>query len=903
MVDAGRRHGGRRDSRSERESARSPGRRSTRRVALLTATWLMLALAPAPLTGVARAGANAAGANAAWAPTATAAATCDGQPAPWMDRQLSPDQRASLLVSQMTVAQEALQTASVSTSTQSREVPAIPSLCIPALLLTNGSAGISTGGPVQDPATALPAPISLAATWDPAAAARYGTVQGREALDQGRNDVEGPDINIARVPTNGRTFEAYGEDPYLAGQIAAGDITGIQSQGVIATPKHFAANNQETDRTTINELISQRTLEEIYYPAFEAAVRAGAGSVMCAKNLVNGVHACDSAALLGELENGWGFPGFVVSDFSSIHSTVDAANAGADLELPSAAYFGQALQSAVEAGQVSKATLDGMVHRILRSMFALGLFDRPAPAQTAIPAAKDGATSRQLAEAGTVLLKNDVGVLPLGPGGSGGSGGTRASSIAVIGPEAGTASAGGDGSAKVAPLYTVSPLQAITSEAKARHVSVSYAGAPPVNMGPDAIPGYALTPPGASANQHGLLAQYFSNSSWQGAPVVSRVEPYVDQNALPPAGVDSSQTYTVRWTGTLTPNTTGSYSLDLTTYHKGTLYLNGTEVLSNSGSFPASTTSTTVNLTAGTPYTIRVDYSATGMGLAELGWQPPAGADNPLIDNAVRKAKNADVAVVFAGDETAEGVDRRNMELPGFQDQLIEAVAQANPRTVVVLNTGDPVLMPWLSRVAAVVEAWYPGEEDGNAIAAVLFGDVNPSGKLPITFPASETAVPANTPQQYPGTGGTAVYSEGLDVGYRYDDAAGITPLFPFGFGLGYTNFAFSDLNVAGPRNGNDPAVRVTAQVTNTGSRAGTEVVQLYVGDPTATGEPPRQLRAFQRVYLRPGQHASVHFTLPSSAVAYWDGHWVVAPGTYQVYVGDSSALAGLPLRGSFEER
>ncbi|HEY7265132.1 MAG TPA: glycoside hydrolase family 3 C-terminal domain-containing protein [Trebonia sp.] len=825
-------------------------------------------------------------------------ATCAGQPAPWMNRQLSPDQRASLLVTQMTPAQEAQETASVSTATESREVPAIPSLCIPALLLTNGSAGISTGSPVQEPATALPAPISLAATWDPAAAASYGAVEGTEALDQGRNDVEGPDINIARVPTNGRTFEAYGEDPYLVGQIAAADISGIQSRGVIATAKHFAANNQETDRTTINELISQRTLEEIYYPAFEAAVRAGTGSIMCAKNLVNGVHACDSSALLGELENDWHYPGFVVSDFSSIYSTTDAANAGASLELPSASYFGPALQAAVENGQVSKSTLDEMVHRILRTMFALGLFDRPAPAQQPIPAQADGATARQLAEDGTVLLKNQGSVLPLGNG---------TGSVAVIGPEAGTASAGGDGSAKVAPLYTVSPLQAITQLAAGQNVAISYAGAPPVNMGPDAIPSYALTPPAgtAAAGQHGLLAQYFNNSSWQGTPVVSRVEPYIDQNAMPPAGVNSAQTYSVRWTGTFTPQTSGSYSLDLTTYHKGTLYLNGTQLLSSSGSFPASTTSKTVALTAGTPYTIRVDYSASGMGLAELGWQPPPGADNPLIDNAVAKAKNADVAVVFAGDETAEGVDRPDMELPGFQDQLIEAVAAANPRTVVVLNTGDPVLMPWLSQVAGVVEAWYPGEEDGNAIAPVLFGQVNPSGKLPVTFPASGTAVPASTPQQYPGVNGTADYSEGLDVGYRYDDAAGITPLYPFGFGLSYTNFAFSHLTVSGPGNGNNGSVRIKAEVTNTGSRAGTEVAQLYIGDPASAGEPPRQLKAFQRVSLQPGQQAEVHFTLPASAVAYWDtttAGWAVAPGTYQVYVGGSSALSGLPLRGSFSE-
>jgi beta-glucosidase len=690
-------------------------------------------------------------------------------------------------------------------------------------------------------------------------------------------------------------FEAFGEDPYLAGNIAAADITGIQSRGVIATVKHFAANNQETNRTTINELISQRTLEEIYFPAFEAAVRAGAGSVMCAKNLVNGVHACDSAALLGELENDWGFKGFVVSDFSSIHSTTDAANAGADLELPSADYFGAALQAAVEGGQVSKATMDGMVERIMASMFALGLFDRPAPAQRAINATADGATARQLAQDGTVLLKDDGHILPLGGAGAGGRsgagparGGVR--SIAVIGPEADTASAGGDGSPKVAPLYTVSPLRAITAQARARRITVNNAAAPPVNLGPDdAVPSYALTPP--SGTGHGLEVQYFDNADWSGTPVVTTTSPYIDQNALPPAGVDSASSYSVRWTGTLTARTSGSYTLSLTAHDKGTLYLNGSKLITDGGSFPATTVSATVQLTAGTSYQVQVDYVTSGMGLAQLSWRLPAGADNPLIDQAVAAARKSDVAVVFAGDEESEGVDRPSLELPGFQDQLIAAVAQANPRTIVVLDTGGPVLMPWLSQVKGVIEAWYPGEEDGNAIAPVLFGAVSPAGKLPITFPASDAGVPASTPQQYPGVNGVADYSEGLDVGYRWDDATGTTPLFPFGYGLSYTRFSFSHLTVHGGQ--------VTAEVTNAGDSAGTDVVQLYVGDPASAGEPPRQLKGFQRVSLTPGEHATVHFSLTSGDLAHWDNGWTVAPGTYQLYVGDSSALAGLPLRGS----
>ena len=873
-----------------------PGWRRARKTWMAGAAGVVLSVMALPASPSAAAHAASSAPARAIVGTAQNAATCNGQAAPWMDTHRSPDQRAKLLVATMTLAQEVQETATISTATQSREVRGIPSLCIPALLLTNGPAGVSTNAPVQLPATALPAPISLAATWDPAAAQQYGVVEGNETLDQGRDNLEGPDIDIARVPENGRTFEAYGEDPYLTGQIVAGNVEGIQSRGVIATPKHFTANNQETNRETINEIISERTLQEIYMLPYKAAVDAGAGAVMCSYPAINGVFSCDNSSILGTLDNQLGFKGYVMSDFSAIHNTVDAANAGTDLELPSPAYFGTTLATAVTNGQVSKATLDGMVERILRTMFAFGLFDKPAPQVQPIPAAKDGAAARHLAEAGTVLLKNDGSVLPLDA--------SSLKSVALIGPEADVASAGGGGSAKVAPLYTVSPLQAVGQVADSHHISVVNAGEPPVSLGGDpAIPTDALSAP---SGQPGLLAQYFNNSTWSGPPAVSRVEPYVDQYALPPAGIStaaadgSAHGYSVRYTGTLTPQTTGSYTLSLTSNNHETVYINGSQVLSDGGGFPSATKSTTVDLTAGTAYSVEVDYTATNVALDELGWELPAGADNPLIDSAVAAAQKAQVAVVFVGDELSEGVDRPNLELPGFQDQLISAVAAANPNTVVVLNTGDPVLMPWLSQVKGVVEAWYPGEEDGNAISAVLFGRVNPSGKLPITFPSSETDVPANTPQQWPGVNGVATYSEGLNVGYRYDDATGQTPLFPFGFGLSYTTFAFGNLRVLG---GHDGQVEITAQVTNTGSRAGTEVAQLYVGDPASIGEPPRQLRGFQQVTLRPRQSETVRFTLTGPSVAYWDAAtsaWTVAPGTYQVYIGDSSSLANLPLQGRF---
>src|SRR2546430_2135281 len=375
--------------------------------------------------------------------------------APWMDRSRTADERAGLVLAQLTLDEKVQETASMLDATHSRETPPIPRLCLPGLRLNNGSAGVSTGGPVQFPATALPAPIGLAATFDPALARRYGVVEGQETLNQGRNLLEGPDINIARVPVNGRTFEAYGEDPFLAGQISAADIRGIQSQGVIANVKHFAANNQETNRTTINELIDERTLHEIYLPAFEASVEQGhSGSVMCAKNQVNNEFSCQNRELLTDILRGsWGFPGFVVSDFNSCHDTVKCANNGMEFELPAANFFSNAaLKAALAAGTVTQATIDVHVGRILATMIRFGIFDRP---QTTSPidASAGGAVSRDIAERGAVLLKNDAGTLPLNAG--------ALHSIAVIGPFAGAAMTGGGGSSHVLPLYTVSPVDGI----------------------------------------------------------------------------------------------------------------------------------------------------------------------------------------------------------------------------------------------------------------------------------------------------------------------------------------------------------------------------------------------------------------------------------------------------------
>jgi beta-glucosidase len=658
--------------------------------------------------------------------------------APWLDPSKTPDERASLVLAQMTLDEKIQELGSLRDATHSRETPPIPRLCIPALRLNNGSAGVSTGGPVQFPATALPAPIGLAATWDPGQALRYGEVEGRETVNQGRNLLEGPDINIARVPVNGRTFEAYGEDPFLAAQITVGDIRGIQSQGVIANAKHYAANNQETNRSTINELIDERTLREIYLPAFEAAVKdAQTGSVMCAKNQVDNEFSCQNRHLLLDILKGsWGFPGFVVSDFNSCHDTVKCANNGMEFELPVASFFSNAaLKAALAAGTVTVATIDEHVHRILATMIRFGIFDRPQTTSD-IDFAAGAAVSRDIAEQAAVLLKNDPGTLPLNPG--------TLHSIAVVGPFAGAAMTGGGGSSHVLPnpSVVVAPVDGIRS----------------------------------------------------------RVGP-------------------------------------------------GVTVTYDDGSDPT---------------------RAAGVAAA------------------------ADLAVVMVGDNEAEGRDRPNLSLSGNQDQLVAAIAAANRRTVVVLKSGAPVLMPWIGGVAAVLEAWYPGEQDGTVVAALLFGDVNPSGRLPITFPKREADVPANTPAQYPGVNGVATYSEGVFVGYRHYDAHGIEPLFPFGFGLSYTSFRLDHLKLSPATGVSHGQVTVHVDVTNTGSRAGSQVVQIYVGHPadSAVPEPPHQLVAFTKVALAPGQTRHVVLHLDPRAFAFWDtvsGGWVVQDGGYRIFAGSSS--------------
>ena len=622
-------------------------------------------------------------------------------------------------------------------------VPAIPELGVPALALQDAQAGVADGvGQV----TAFPAPISLAAAWDADLAQKYGSAVAVEHAGKGVNVVLGPMMNIDRVPQAGRNFEGLGEDPFLAGQLAAALTRGIQSQGLIATAKHFIDNDQETDRGTINVIVDDRTQHEIYLPAFEACVAAGVGAVMCSYNLVNGVYACEN----DQTQNGWlkgelGFQGFIMSDWGGTHSSAAAALGGLDLEMPDyAKWFGKSLASDISSGAVPQSRLDDMVTRTLTSMFQAGLFDRAPSGSLGANVATDASAqvSRTVGTQSLVLLKNADKLLPFDS--------TKLHSIAVIG-NAGDDNpvAQGGGSSHVHASFVISPFQGIKARAGAG-VTVSYA--------------------------------------------------------------------------------------------------------------------------------------------------------NSTIDSAVSLAKKSDVAVVVVGVTSGEGDDRKSLSLPDGSDALVSAVLAANPRTVVVVYSPAQVLLPWAGDTPAILEGFLPGQEQGEALAAVLFGDVNPSGKLPLTIANQAADYPANTPEQFPGVNGAVTYSEGFLVGYRHFDHDRITPLFPFGHGLSYTTFAYEKLALSSATVTTSSSVSVSLDVSNSGAVAGAEVVQLYLGLPAETSEPKAQLVGFQKVQLAPGASQHLTFKLDPASYSFWSaglGKWVAYPGEHVLSVGSSSR--DLRLTGKFE--
>ncbi len=703
---------------------------------------------------------------------------------PWMDSTLSPDKRADLVIAAMTLDEKisllhgggwgmifADPNAPPSKSLGNAGfIPGIPRLGIPDLQIADAAVGVTHSAAFGRYSTALPSGIAEASSWDLNLARDYGALIGRELRNQGYNMSLGGGLDITREARNGRNFEYRGEDPILAGKLVGAEMKALQSEGILGDIKHYAMNDQENGRSYVNVHIGKRAMRESDLLAFEIAVKeSGAAAVMCSYNLLNGDYACENSYLLTDvLKKDFGFQGFVISDWGATHSTAKAANAGLDMEMPTSKYFGDALKQAVEKGDVPMSRLDDMLHRILRSEFAVGLIDNHPERQ--VPDVFAGLeVAQRVAEQSMVLLKNSDGQLPLSA--------TPVKSIAVIGSHADVGVPSGGGSAKVDP------------------------------MGGNAVP----SPPGTP---------WFEESVWHRSSPLKAIQ----------AKAPSS----------------------------------------------------------------RVEFDS--------------GSD---VATAAKLAKSSDIAIVFVNQPASEGKDLPSLSLPDNQDALVNAIAAANPHTIVVLETGGPVTMPWIDKVSGVVEAWYPGMRGGEAIANILFGDVNPSAKLPVTFAKSEADLPhpklAMQPPPREGEEGEMfpgvpikenhhrfdlTFDEGLKVGYKWFDAEDKQPLFPFGYGLSYTSYSYSGLK--------ENTSSITFAVKNTGPRAGAEIAQAYVTLPRSAGEPFKRLVAWEKIPLAPGESKVVTLPLDKHYLSIFDegkNGWELVPGDYTVQVGGSSR--DLPLRAS----
>jgi beta-glucosidase len=698
---------------------------------------------------------------------------------PWMNPSLSPDERADMVLKEMTLDEKIDLLHGMGMPGWPREVQnpepelgnggagfvlGVPRLGIPFIQISDAAYGVRSSAENGRYSTAMPSNLGAAASWDPEAACAFGTVIGKDLRAQGYNMTLGGGVNVTREPRNGRTFEYLGEDPILAGTLVGNLMKCEQAQNVIGDIKHYAVNDQESGRNEVDSIIGKRAMRESDLLAFEIGVGiANPGAVMCSYNAVNGVFACENKYLLTDvLKKEWGFKGFVVSDWGGTHSTVKASAAGLDNEEPLDEFFGAKLKAAVEAGKVSTAELDDHVRRVLRTEFACGIVDHPM--QKGVPDVESNlAIAQRVEEQSAVLLKNVGGLLPLKS--------AAVKSIAVIGPHASEGMMSGGGSAQV-----------------------------------DA--------PGRPSA--GWMAQVW----------------------FPPS-----------------------------------------PALTLQAKFPGA----------------KVEFDS--------------GAN---LESAAALAKNSDIAIVFAYQWESEGMDLANLSLPVKQDDIIEAVAAANPKTIVVLETGTAVTMPWLNKVGAVLEVWYAGSKGADAVMRILNGDVNPSGKLPMTFPKSEADLPhPNLTQPGPGqTGEAAVmktgepkptfsvhYEEGLKVGYKWYDAEKKAVLFPFGYGLSYTTFAYSGLKVTP---GKETTVSFT--VKNTGGRAGAEIAEVYAALPASAGEPPKRLVGWNKVWLKAGESKEVSVSVDAKYLSIYDeanDGWKLVPGTYTFMVGGSSQ--DLPLTQGVE--
>ncbi|MGA8186156.1 MAG: glycoside hydrolase family 3 C-terminal domain-containing protein, partial [Terriglobia bacterium] len=805
------------------------------------------------------------------------------------------DSRADALLAKLTLQQKIKLIGGV----DSMFTYAMPEIGLPRLKMSDGPVGVRVWGP----SIAYAGGIGLAASWDPALARKVGVALGRDARARGVHFLLGPGVNIYRAPMNGRNFEYFGEDPYLGAQIVVGYIEGVQSERVVATVKHYDANNSEYDRHGINSIIDPRTLREIYLPIFEAAARqAHVGAFMDSYNLINGEHATQNAFLNTEvLRKDWGYRGIMMSDWGATYDAVAAANGGLDLEMPSGKFMNaKNLLPAIKAGKVSEATINEKVRRILRVAIRFGWLDHD---QTDLGISKYSreslATALQSAKESMVLLKNEGHLLPLDL--------NQVHTIALIGPDAFPTPNSAGGSGHVTAIAPVSFLEGLTNGLP--HTKILW------NSGVKDLSGL-LSSRRAGNNfstddqgaHPGLTQEEFDSGTISGKPDRTHVVPGVQfwggiQYAPP-----TSKKLAVRWTGYYTPKTSGPQEFIVASVARDTyqLYVNGKKVLEG---LPGrgEPQSAEINLSEGKAVPVRLDYQPE-RSVIRIGFNALPAADM-LDPDATKLAAKADVVVLAVGfDSETEGEGHdRTYALPPGQEALIKAVTAANPHTVVVLTSGGSVATAgWLSRVPAFLESWYGGSEAGKALADVLSGRTNPSGKLPITWWKRIEDNPTWNNYYEPAGSRDVHYREGVFLGYRaYGHNGQPAPLFPFGFGLSYTTFAFSNLSVSPGAASPSGPITVSFDVKNTGSRAGTEVGEVYVSDPSATVPRPEiELKGFERVTLNPGESRHVSVKLDKRSLAYWNvksNGWKVDPGTFVVSVGDSSE--NLPLKEKFTVR
>lgn len=787
-------------------------------------------------------------------------------------------------------------------------IRAVPSVGVRALQMSDGPIGVRLDSGF--PSTTYAGGIALAASWDRELARRVGAGIGRDARARGINFMLGPAVNIYRSPRNGRNFEYFGEDPFLTSNIAVGYINGMQEQGVSSTIKHYMGNNSEFLRHDSDSIINARAVREIYLPAFEAAVkRAHVGAVMDSYNLINGAHATQSVPLnIDIMRKEFGFEGTIMSDWDSAYDAVAAANGGLDLEMPHGTYMNRKnLEPAIKSGKVSEATIDEKVRHILSTAMMFGWLDRDqTDASISYVDRSNRQTALDSARESAVLLKNEGDLLPLNK--------ALIKSILIVGPDAYPGVPVGGGSAGVMPFHAVSPLEGMT-DALGKTATVFYdRGVPKISELAQATE-FTTEP---KNGKPGMTLEIFHNHELSGEPASMSVAEHINTTgiswelmdsdpemvaALFPPGKKISQ----RYTGYYTAPSAGRYILAVEASGEGSnnrVFVDGKQVIDDWELVRAFAPHVTLSLTEG-PHKVvveeRQDFAVGGKLRVAI-----VPEEKIVNERAKELAAKADIVVVAAGfDQESEGeAGDRTFDLPYGQDELIQAMAAANKKVIVAVTSGGNVeSSTWLDRVPVLLETWYGGQDGGRVLAEILLGEVNPSGHLPATFERRAEDNPS-FPNYYPEPGTRrVVYKEGVFIGYRGYEHNHVKPLFPFGYGLSYTTFKFANLAVSPESAGANPQVAVTFDVTNTGSRKGAEVAQVYVSPDHAKVErPERELKGFERILLEPGETKHIAVALDARAFAYWSAEskkWTIDPGKFTVHVGDS--VDDTPLSGSIE--